>query len=116
MPNSKAKVSIKTLDDGYILVVDGEESEETEYGDPVEMTTTDGRRFIALVEAQGKKIESLTEFWAYEALPVEEVALVEPDEDEDEDDDGQGDDDQDEDDEDDDDDDQGSGDLSPATV
>jgi hypothetical protein len=83
MANSNAKVSIKTLDDGYCLVVDGEESEPTGYGEPLEMETTDGRRFIAFVEAEGKEIVSSTEFWAYEVSPVVDVPILE-DEDEDE--------------------------------
>ena len=102
MANSNAKVSIKTLDDGYCLVVDGEESEATGYGEPLEMETTDGRRFIAFVEAEGKEIVSSTEFWAYEVSPVVDVPILE-DEDEGEDDgeeaddEGEGDEDEDED-------------------
>lgn len=103
MANSTSKVSIKTLNDTYRLVVDGEESDDADYGDPVEMTTTDGRRFLALVESQGKDIESVYEFWAYEVSPVEDVPIIEPDEDEDEEDEEDGDDDQDDDDDDNDD-------------
>lgn len=110
--NSKAKVSIKTLDDGYILVVDGEESEETEYGNPVEMTTTDGRRFFSLVEAEGKELQALTEYWAYEVMPVEDVPIVEAEEEEDDED---GDEDE-EDDDDDDDDDNGIPDIVDAVT
>lgn len=84
MANSNAKVSIKTLDDGYCLVVDGEESEPTGYGELLEMETTDGRMFIAFVDAEGQEIISTTEFWAYEVSPVADVPILE-DEDEDED-------------------------------
>ena len=87
MANSNAKVSIKAGSDSYSLVVDGEESEPVGYGDPVEMETTDGRRFIALVEAEGKDLEAVTEFWAYECSPVVDVPIVESDEDEDDEDD-----------------------------
>ena len=88
MANSNAKVQLKTLDDGYCLVVDGEESESAEYGEPLEMETTDGRRFMAFVEANGSEVEAMTEFWAYEVLPVVDVPILEEDgdeEDEDED-------------------------------
>ena len=85
MANSNAKVQLKTLDTGYCLVVDGEESESAGYGEPLEMETTYGRRFIAFVDAQGEDIESLTEFWAYEVMPIVDVPILE-DEDEDEDD------------------------------
>ena len=84
MANSNAKVQLKTLDDGYCLVVDGEESEPVGYGEPLEMETTDGRRFMAFVDAQGTDIEAMTEFWAYEVMPVVEVPILE-DEEEDED-------------------------------
>ncbi len=87
MANSNAKVSIKTLDDGYYLIVDGEESEPANYGEPLEMVTSDGKRFLAFVEAEGKEIVSSTEFWAYEVSPVVDVPILE-DEDEDEDDQG----------------------------
>lgn len=99
MANSKAKVELKTFSYGYCLVVDGEESVAVDYGELLEMETTDGRRFIALVEAEGEKdLTSVPEFWAYEALPVADVPIVEADDDEDED---QGDDeDEDQDDED----------------
>jgi hypothetical protein len=98
MANSNAKVSLKTLDDGYALIVDGEESEEVGYGDVLEMTTSDGRRFIALADCEGKDVITMTEFWAYEALPVVDVPIIEADEDEeDEDEDGLGDDDEDDD-------------------
>ena len=85
MANSNAKVSLKTGSDWYSLVVDGEESEPTAYGEVLEMTTGDGRRFLAYAEANGKSIETVTEFWAYEASPVVEVPIVEVDDDEDED-------------------------------
>jgi hypothetical protein len=84
MANSNAKVQLKTLSDGYSLVVDGEESEPVGYGEPLEMETTDGRRFIAFVEANGSDLEAMTEFWAYEVSPVVDVPILE-DEDEDED-------------------------------
>ena len=84
MANSNAKVQLKTLDDGYCLVVDGEESESAEYGEPLEMETTDGRRFMAFVEANGSEVEAMTEFWAYEVLPVVDVPILEEDGDEDE--------------------------------
>lgn len=83
MANSNAKVQLKTLDDGYCLVVDGEESEPAGYGEPLEMETSDGRRFMALVEANGQEVETSTEFWAYEVLPVVDVPILE-DEEEDE--------------------------------
>jgi hypothetical protein len=98
MTNSKAKVELKALSHGYCLVVDGEESEPVDYGELLEMETTDGRRFIALVEAEGEKdLTSVTEFWAYEALPVADVPIVEADDDEDDDQDEDEDDDQDDD-------------------
>ena len=80
MANSNAKVQLKTLDDGYCLVVDGEESESTAYGEPLEMETTDGRRFMAFVEATGQDVESMTEFWAYEVSPVVDVPILEDEE------------------------------------
>lgn len=86
MANSKAKVSIKASGDVYCLVVDGEESEYAPYGDPIEMETSDGRRFLALLEAQGTELEAVTEFWAYEVLPVVDVPIVEEEEDDEEDD------------------------------
>ena len=103
MVNSNAKVQLKTLNSGYCLVVDGEESEPAGYGEPLEMETTDGRRFIAFVDAQGQDIESMTEFWAYEVQPVTEVPILEDEEedegDEGEDEGGEGDEDEDEDEE-----------------
>lgn len=88
MANSNAKVSIKTLDDGYCLVVNGEESELAGYGEPLEMETTDGRRFIAFVDAEGQEIVSSTEFWAYEVSPVVDVPILEDEGEDEEDDDG----------------------------
>ena len=82
MANSNAKVQLKTLDNGYCLIVDGEESEPAGYGEPLEMETSDGRRFMAFVEATGQEVESMTEFWAYEVSPVKDVPILE-DEDED---------------------------------
>lgn len=82
MANSNAKVQLKTLDDGYCLVVDGEESESAEYGEPLEMETTDGRRFIAFVDANGQDVEAMTEFWAYEVSPVVDVPILEDEEEE----------------------------------
>ena len=91
MANSNAKVQLKTLDDGYCLVVNGEESEPAEYGDALEMETTDGRRFIAFVEANGQDVETMTEFWAYEVMPVVDVPILEDEEgDEDDDEDVEG--------------------------
>lgn len=83
MANSNAKVQLKTLDSGYCLVVNGEESEPAAYGEPLEMVTTDGKRFMAFVEADGQDVESMTEFWAYEVSPVLDVPILE-DEEEDE--------------------------------
>jgi hypothetical protein len=97
MANSNAKVQLKTLDDGYCLVVDGEESEAEAYGEPLEMETTDGRRFIAFIEADGQDVEAMTEFWAYEVSPVVDVPILEDEEeDEDEGEDGEEDEDEDE--------------------
>lgn len=93
--NSTAKVSLKTYSDGYSLVVDGEESEPVDYGEMLEMVTGDGRRFIALVEAQGDDVEAVPEFWAYEALPVLDVPIEEPAEDDEDDQDDDDDDDED---------------------
>ncbi len=84
MANSNAKVQLKAMDDGYSLVVDGEESEVAGYGDPIEMETSNGRRFIALCDAQGQEVESVLEFWAYECSPVVDVPVIDEDEDEDE--------------------------------
>jgi hypothetical protein len=89
--NSTAKVSLKTFSDGYSLVVDGEESEPVSYGEMLEMVTGDGRRFIAMVEAQGNDVESIPEFWAYEALPVVDVPILEEEEEEEGDDEDTGD-------------------------
>ena len=104
MANSNAKVQLKTLDDGYCLVVDGEESEPVAYGEALEMETTDGRRFVAFIEAQGQDVESAYEFWAYEVSPVVDVPILEDEdegeddgEDEEVDDEGEGDEDEDED-------------------
>lgn len=91
MANSNAKVQLKTFDNGYALVVNGEESEPVAYGEPMEMETTDGKRFMAFIEAQGESdIEAVTEFWAYEVLPITDVPILE-DEGEDE---GEGDEDE----------------------
>lgn len=98
--NSNAKVSLKTYADGYSLVVDGEESDVVEYGEPLEMVTGDGRRFGAVCEAQGEDIESLMEFWAYEMLPVPDVKIEEPEEGDSDSDEDEGDEDEDDDDED----------------
>ena len=80
MANSNAKVQLKTLDDGYCLVVDGEESELVAYGEPLEMVTIDKRRFMAFVEADGQDVESMAEFWAYEVSPVVDVPILEDEE------------------------------------
>ena len=84
--NSTAKIQLKSMGEGYALVVDGEESEEVDYGQPLEMTTKDGRRFIAFVdvnEKNEKDVESVFEFWAYEVSPAEDVQIVDEDDDED---------------------------------
>lgn len=85
MTNSTAKVSIKDSGDAYCLVVDGEESEYAAYGEPIEMETSDGRRFLSLLDAQGEDLEAATEFWAYEVMPVVDVPIEEEDDDEDDD-------------------------------
>lgn len=85
MANSNAKVSLKTGSDWYSLLVDGEESEPVSYGEVLEMVTKNGRRFLAYAEANGKNIETVTEFWAYEASPVVDVPIVEVDTEDDED-------------------------------
>ena len=100
MDNSNAKVSIKTFDNGYSLVVNGEESETAIYGEPLEMETTDKKRFIAFADAEGEEVVSLTEFWAYECLPVVDVPILEEEgEEDDEEDDEETPDDEDEDEE-----------------
>lgn len=99
MANSKAKVSIKDSGDAYCLVVDGEESEYAPYGDPIEMETSDGRRFLAILDAQGEELEAATEFWAYEVLPVADVPIEEEEGDDEDEDEGTGDEDEDEDEE-----------------
>lgn len=99
MANSNAKVQAKTLDDGYCLVVDGEESEVTGYGEPLEFVTSDGRRFVAFLDAEGKDVVTSTEFWAYEALPVVDVPILEDEDEDEEDEDDNGDGDEDDQDE-----------------
>jgi len=81
MAFSTVKASIKSMENEYCLIVGDEESEPVPYGDVAEIETADGKRFISFVEANGDDLEPLTEFWAYEVLPIEHV-LIEDDEEE----------------------------------
>jgi len=94
MAFSTVKASIKSMAGSYSLIIGDEESEPVPYGDVAEIETSDGKRFIAFVEADGENVEPLTEYWAYEVLPIEEVPIVDEDEDEDEDDEDEGDEDE----------------------
>lgn len=77
---STAKVSIKSYEDGYTLVVDGEESDEAAYGEVLEFVTDSGKRFLAMVDAEGREVSSVTEYWAYEVSPIEDVQIEDSDE------------------------------------
>ena len=70
MAFSTVKASIKSMAGSYSLIIGDEESEPVPYGDVAEIETSDGKRFISFVEADGENVEPLTEYWAYEVLPI----------------------------------------------
>lgn len=92
MAFSTIKASIKSMGNEYCLIVGDEESEPVPYGEVAEIETSDGKRFISFVEADGDELQPLTEFWAYEVLPIEDVPIQDDEDEDDEDeDDDQGD-------------------------
>lgn len=82
MAFSTAKASIKSMGNEYCLIVGDEESEPVPYGEVAEIEISDGKRFIAFVEAEGDDLSPLTEFWAYEVLPIEDVPIADDEEEE----------------------------------
>lgn len=80
-----ANLQLVFLSDAYYLRCGAEESQAEEYGQPLDWTARDGRRFLALVDLKPhtEDVESLLDEWVYCVSEAPDVEIVE-DEEEDE--------------------------------
>ncbi len=82
---ANSKVRLITTDDGYLLEIDGERSEVTDFGEPLEFMGHLAHVDLPEGKEEAEDVENvLPDAWVYRATPL---ADVEPEEDEDDDDD-----------------------------
>ena len=67
---------LQTTDDGYRIAVGEDTSAVFDFGTAAEFVAPDGRRFIAYVDLpeggdESDEVESVFEYWLYEATPVD---------------------------------------------
>lgn len=66
------KPQIIFLEDGYKIAIGDHESEDTDFGEPLELKV-DGKTYFALVDLDAKEepVSMLGEHWIIEGRPVE---------------------------------------------
>lgn len=81
-----ANLELVLLEDCYYLRCGDEHSEAEVYGDPLDWTARDGRRYVAFVVEKPRTddVESGLDEWVYQVSGVPEVEIVEGEDDEEE--------------------------------